>query len=233
MSFEVFLNPKQPDLLKRTLFILKEKFSNTGKEKKIRVGLAGGSTPLELYAALAAALLREDKAFTDQLEWVLIDERQVPLTDSESNLGTLQKNLFEPAHIAPQNILAFDPALSGDEAVKKMEANLAERIHEEESFFDLLILGAGTDGHLASLFTAQDCENTALALQTVAKGYPTEKRWSLSFKLLRSAHNTLLLLKGEAKANMMEAIQKGELANSALARLMRVAPQIEFLESHE
>ena len=74
------------------------------KQKECRLGLAGGTTPLALYQFLA------QQNCLERIRFIQLDERQVPVSDPESNLGAL-KNLFEPAQIPAENILAFNTEL--------------------------------------------------------------------------------------------------------------------------
>src|SRR5829696_1326797 len=51
------------------------------------LGLTGGSTPKRLYEFLAESL-------PENMTWVLVDERYVPIDDPQSNAGMIEWTLF-------------------------------------------------------------------------------------------------------------------------------------------
>lgn len=166
------------------------------KHGKARIGLAGGKTPKELYNRLA----QKDLAW-DKITWILLDERCVPEDDPESNLGML-KQLLPKA-----KLLAFDLTVSAPEAASQMSRQLISLSDERQPLFDLLILGAGKDGHIASLFE-EEIEATCneYACPAHAKGYPTEARLTCGLLALQSATAALLLLKGKEKQPVLDAL---------------------------
>lgn len=168
-----------------------------------RIGLSGGKTPEQLYAMLA-----EQKIEWDRIQWVQLDERYVPSDHPESNAAMLRKTLFKRAPIPPQNILLFDVTLPYASVAEEMNRKL-KALPFTEPFFDLLILGMGADGHIASLFEGDSAlnERVAFAVCSTAHGYATEKRLTLTLPILKSAQTALLLLKGKSKLPLVEALQ--------------------------
>ena len=183
-----------------------------------RIGLAGGSTPKALYEALA-----EEDLPWEKLIFIQIDERQVPSDHAQSNLGMLRRSLFNKVALPPENIVHFDTSLPPESAAKDLGRKLIEISHERFPIFDLLILGAGADGHIASLFegdAALAC--TKYASPAHAAGYEVEERLTLCLMALKHADRALLLLKGEAKAPVLQALQ-GEADTPKLTALRELA----------
>lgn len=213
----------QAALLERAQKLLMEVISDTlEKQKECRLGLAGGTTPLALYQFLA-----QQKLPWERIRFIQLDERQVPVSDPESNLGALKKALFEPAQIPAENILAFNTELPADVAAEAMSTALIDLTHERFPLFDLLILGAGADGHIASLFEGDaTLQGSYYASPARAKGYPTEKRLTLTLLPLLSAEKALILLKGEEKKALFDqlAAQPAAELPSALAKLTEKVP---------
>lgn len=181
--------------LKTTVQIIQEALHARGNAT---LGLAGGSTPKKLYEILAQENLPWEK-----ITFVLIDERHVPRSDEESNARMLHETLFGPAEIPSRNQILFDTTLPPDEAAKKMSEKI-DGFH-----FDLLILGAGKDGHIASLFEGDsNLESTELVYATEAPAdYKTTQRLTLSLTALTRSTKALLLLKGAEKKPVVEALE--------------------------
>ena len=174
------------------------------KHKICRLGLAGGTTPKALYEKLAEAALPWDR-----IKIIQLDERYVPSDHPESNLGMLRKALLKRASIPPNNILHFDTALPYSSAAEEMDRQLTALHQEGRPLLDCLILGAGADGHIASLFEGDaDFHSPSYAATAHAKGYPTPQRLTLTLKALQEASCAILLLKGIEKEPVVEALQK-------------------------
>lgn len=168
-----------------------------------RIGLAGGSTPEKLYTLFA----KEDLPW-EKIKIIIIDERYVSSDDPESNLRMIRRNLLNHIPIPPENIISFDTSLPAKSAAKEMSRKLIGLSHDRFPIFDLLVLGAGSDGHIASIFEGSEaltCPN--YACESFAKGYPTPKRLTLTLISLLNSTRALLLLKGESKKAVLSSLQ--------------------------
>lgn len=175
------------------------------KQKECRIGLAGGSTPKHLYELLA-----EENLPWDRIKLILIDERAVPSDHAESNLKMLRDTLIKKIPLPPENLIAFDTSLPEDSSVEEMRRKLIALTHQRNPLFDLLILGAGTDGHIASLFEGQEAlKCREYAAKSFAKGYPVENRLTLCLTALENSHRALLLLKGPEKLAVVQILEGG------------------------
>ena len=167
------------------------------------IGLSGGSTPRKLYEMLA-----KEKIQWDKIKIVVIDERYVPADNDESNLKMIRDSLLMKTNIPAENIYMFDTSLLWHEAADKMDKNIRLLEEKRKPVFDILILGAGEkDGHVASLFNGEPAlESTKHADTAFAKGYKTEKRLTLTMSALTSSAGAMLLLYGNKKKSVVEAI---------------------------
>ncbi len=218
MKLQIFSNESLffQEALQKTLAVIKENLEN---KEELHIGLAGGTSPKKLYQALARENLPWEK-----IKFILVDERYVPEDDEESNAQMLRQNLFIPAGVPSQNQMLFNTQLSPIEACSTMAKKLETL---PKPLFDLLILGAGKDGHIASLFEGDlNMESTDLAYTTEAPvGYATRQRLTLSLHALTQASHALLLLKGEGKQELVEALNgKGILPLTAIKKLMVKVP---------
>ena len=106
------------------------------------VALTGGSTPRIAYE-LAAGL--EPDWSRVRLWWG--DERCVPPGDELSNFGMAKDALLDRLEGAPAEVHRMRGELGREEGA----AGYARELESLESF-DLVLLGLGPDGHIASLF---------------------------------------------------------------------------------
>lgn len=190
--------------------------------KDCRIGLAGGSTPKELYARLA-----EQDIPWEKIKFILIDERYVPSDHAQSNLKMIRETLFKKIALPPENIISFDTSLPPESSCKEMGRKLIEITLDRFPIFDLIILGAGADGHIASLFEgdpALECSKYASPVHAVNQ--ETELRLTLCLMALRNTSQVLLLLKGESKQPVVDALEGNnpELALTALKELIEKVP---------
>lgn len=201
------------------LLILQEVIKN---QKDCRLGLAGGSTPKTLYALLAQEPLPWEK-----IKIILIDERAVPSDHPESNLRMLRESLLNHISLPPENLLAFDTSLPQESAAEEMSRKLTRLANERQPLFDLLILGAGADGHIASLFEGDAAlESRDYASLALAPAHPISERLTLTLVALENSARALLLLKGPEKLAIAQTLEGGSdaLPLSALRHLLKNMP---------
>jgi 6-phosphogluconolactonase len=189
--------PSSEDLFWRLSLekVLSRIYHALSENNSCRIGLTGGSTPKKLYELLAGERLPWEK-----VRLIIVDERYVPRSSRESNYKMINKALFKRIKIPRENIIAFDTSLGPDECVQEMEMKLQGLLRERGPLFDLLILGAGPDGHIASLFKKEQTPDLSrLASLSTARGYKTEKRITCTLTALLKSEQGILLLSGREK----------------------------------
>jgi 6-phosphogluconolactonase len=157
------------------------------------VVLTGGSTPRRAYE-LAAAL--EPDWSRVRLWWG--DERCVPPEHDWSNFGMAKAALLDRLEAAPAAVERM-PGELGREA----GASAYERAVAGTERFDLVLLGLGPDGHVASLYPEQPTldETERRAVGAEAKLDPYVDRITLTLPVLRAAREVLFLVAGAEKAD--------------------------------
>lgn len=127
------------------------------------VMLAGGTTPLPAYRALAAHGLKHD----ERLHVLFTDERYVPADAPASNFRQTRP-LLEVLALPAESLLRVDTGLPLADAVADYDARLAALL-SSGLHIGLGLLGLGSDGHTASLFSAADLQRArghyAIAVQ--------------------------------------------------------------------
>ena len=175
------------------------------KQKICRLGLAGGASPKHLYELLA-----EETLPWERIHIILIDERYVPSDHPESNLRMIRESLLKKIPLPPENILAFDTSLTRESAAEEMSRKLTGLSHERNPLFDFLILGAGADGHIASLFEDEEALlSQELAALSHAAHSAVQDRLTLTLKALENTSRALLLLKGSEKLAVLQTLEGG------------------------
>jgi 6-phosphogluconolactonase len=170
------------------------------------LALSGGSTPARTYELLAGAL--KD---WDGVEIWFADERCVGPEDEESNYRMAAETLLRPAGIDPARVHRMVGELGPEEGARRYAEALASSsaaAGQTLPVLDLIALGIGPDGHIASLFPGAptlDASEQAICLGVEDSPKPPPERITLSLAMLRAARRCLLLATGAGKADAIAA----------------------------
>ncbi|MGA2248241.1 MAG: 6-phosphogluconolactonase [Verrucomicrobiota bacterium] len=174
------------------------------------VALSGGRITQKFFDA-AVARAKEQKAAFDCVHFFWADERCVPPTDPESNFKIAADLLFAPLQIKPDRIHRIRGEDIPQAAAKSAEEELcrvAEKNHEQQPVLDLVFLGMGEDGHVASLFPNAPAEIVDISVPfLVVKNSPKPPptRISLSYKSIFAAKNIWVMISGAGKSAALRA----------------------------
>jgi 6-phosphogluconolactonase len=175
------------------------------------VVLTGGTTPEQAYREAAQ---RAPDWSNVELWWG--DERCVPPTDDRSNYGMAKRALLDRLERGPRAVHRIKGELGKEEAALDYEHELGD------TQLDLLLLGVGPDGHVASLFpNAPTLRGRKRVLPAEAALEPFVDRVTLSLPTLRSAREILFLLSGESKAEAARRAFAAEPSPETPASLVR------------
>jgi 6-phosphogluconolactonase len=174
--------------------------------------LAGGSTPRGTYQRLSAAPL------ATQLPWqhthvFFGDERCVPHDHPDSNSHMADTALLAHVPIPADHVHRISGAGSAEDAARAYEDELRSVFAPGRVQFDLVLLGIGPDGHTASLFpgAAACAEREKLVAATPApKLKPRVPRITMTFPALNSARETLFLVAGPKKKDVLDRVLAGD-----------------------
>ena len=197
-----------------------------GTASVVLTGGGIGTEVLRHVAALAAEPERETVDWTAVEVW-WGDERFVPADDDERNERGAREALLDPVGVPPERVHAMPPSDAGfagpEQAADWYARQLAELAQVTDGTarpqgpaasvraaggggvllprFDVLLLGMGPEGHVASIFPdspAVTDERPVFAVHDCPKPPPT--RISLGFPAINTAEEVWLLVSGEAKA---------------------------------
>lgn len=179
------------------------------------VVLTGGSTPRVAYE-LAAAL--EPDWSGVELWWG--DERCVPPDDQASNYAMAKKALLDRLGQPPAAIHRIEGELGRDDGAAQYRLELTET-----AVFDLVLLGLGPDGHIASLFPGfptLDVTNRDV-VGSEAGHEPFIDRISMTLPRLCRTQELLFLVAGEGKADAVARAFAGPPSRATPGSLARAS----------
>ena len=165
--------------------------------------LAGGGTPLALYARLVAADLPWER-----VHFFWGDERLVPPDDPGSNYATAHDALLRHLSLPEANIHRVKGELEPAAAVADYAEQLRAFAQQHDPGcpspwprFDVVLLGLGEDGHTASLFPGSpaECVVPVMAVEAGYAGRPAQ-RVTLTPIVFNHARRVAFLVTGENKA---------------------------------
>ncbi len=170
------------------------------------MGLSGGSTPRAIYEELGKRTIDWNR-----VSIFLVDERYVPASDMESNQFLIRTTLLQHANIPAFNIIFPDTTLPIEACIEKYAKDL-HRLWDKK-LPDVLTLGMGDDGHIASLFPPLSDASLGdghLVLHTVTDAFPVHDRITLSLNALAAAGTQVFCLKGVEKKRAWDAMLASE-----------------------
>ncbi|KAK3042084.1 hypothetical protein RJ639_001786 [Escallonia herrerae] len=199
------------------------------------------SVSLAKYTAeLSEKYAMERGAFTVWSKWHVfwVDERVVPKDHPDSNYLLAYDGLLSKVPILPGNVFAINDALSAKAAaddyetcVKHLVKNKIIDISEANGFpkFDLMLLGMGPDGHVASLFPGHPCleENKQWVTFVEDSPKPPPERITFTFPVINSSANIALVVAGSGKAHPVH-VALGDGQSPDLLPVQMVSPEGEL-----
>lgn len=176
--------------------------------------LAGGNTPRPVYARLATSGLP-----WDHIDIYFGDERAVPPDHPSANYRMAAETLLDPAGVPDQRRHRMPAERSDREAAAREYAEILPLQP------DLLLLGIGTDGHIASLFPESYAVREHEQRVVPAQGpRPPEWRLTVTAPVIAAARTRIVLANGRGKAvAVARALTGSEEASECPARLVRDA----------
>lgn len=196
-------------------------FQAFGKELAVEVrkiagrpfylALSGGETARQLFHFWV-------EEFSDKIDWNAIrffwvDERCVAPDDKESNFGEAERLFFRPLSIPDEHVFR----IKGEANPMREAVRYANVVKEVLPFcsgvprFDCIVLGAGTDGHTASIFPC------AMHLLTDKRLYvPSinpvnrQRRITMTGSLMLASASVALLAVGESKREVVRRLVADE-----------------------
>ena len=158
------------------------------------------------------------------------DERCVPPDDVESNFRLANELLFAPLKIDGAQIHRIRGEDSPEAAAKAASAEIFQIAPVNEAgqpVLDLIFLGMGGDGHVASLFPNASADIVSCAMPFLAvenSPKPPSRRISMSYAVIAAAKQVWILASGAGKeAALRESLEPD--GHTPLARVIHLCPR--------
>ena len=202
-SFEYQHIPVNSDVefIDRSSAELEQAISDAVAEKgSCTLGLSGGSTPRPIYEMLGKLVAVE----WDKVTVFLVDDRYIPEGDDDSNQKLVRNTLLKSASIPEHQIIFPDTSLPLEECIEDYDRRI-----EDLGAPDVITLGLGEDGHIASLFPGDVealTEEQKHVLHTTTDKFAVRDRITVTAPVLVSSLKQFFFLKGESKKKIFAKV---------------------------
>lgn len=211
-----------PDLLEqalceRILAVAQKAITERGQFKFV---VAGGKTPEKLYRSLA-------KSDADWSKWFIYygDERVLTVDHADRNSVMVANAFLNGVAIPKTQIFDILTELGIEES-----AAVYRLIIQAVMPFDLVLLGMGEDGHVASLFPNQVQDEIDDVVHTVYfSPKPPAERVTLSARALSNTQNLFFLIEGANKRETIKQWREGD--NLPVASVNALQNLVVFLDN--
>ena len=164
---------------------------------RCNVMLTGGRSAERLYGAWSEL---PEFQLLKGVSFYFCDERCVPEGSSESNYGMAMRGLFRRGVPGGCEVFPMDGAQSDRESAARRYEYLLPKV------IDVMLLGVGEDGHVASLFpkTTALNEQKRLVIPITGPKSPCD-RLTITPPVIKSARSVFVLASGFAKALVLRS----------------------------
>lgn len=201
------------------------------------LGLATGSTPLEMYGNLVAVHETIGLDFSQVTTFNLDEYIGMPAENPQSYHYFMQHNFFQYINIKQENIHIPDGMAEDIPA----ECTLYDRLIEEAGGLDLQVLGIGRNAHIG--FNEPDIKFEATThkvrlddetIEANARFFESESdvpRYAISMgiKNIMLAEKVVLLANGAGKAEAVRAAVCGSISPQAPASILQLHRDVTFI----
>ena len=169
--------------------------------KRFSFVLTGGLSPIKLYKNLA----KIKKINWENIDFFIGDERYVNERSKSSNINLCKKYFLNKINISKKQIFNIP---TNSSSIKKDTENyekiIKKYLFNKKKSFDLILLGIGEDGHIASLFKKNIKKNNKKYVDFVRK--KDFSRITLTIKCINQCNSIFLWAPGKKKSLIVKKI---------------------------
>ena len=189
-------------LINHFIYIIeKEALRKKAKKQRLSLVLTGGKSPINLYKKLAIK----------KIDWSNIDlfwgdERFVSQKSIYSNYRLAKKFLINNINISKKNIFFIDTKKKDvHSSSKDYEKKIKKYFKNKKISFNLVLLGMGQDGHVASVFSNDiNIKKKGIISSVIRNDF---KRITLNIKTINHSEKIFLWLNSKSKTKIYNKIK--------------------------
>ncbi len=174
--------------------------------KPYTVALSGGRVAQKFFAAVKEKGSARLELFIN-VHFFWADERCVAPDHADSNYRVAEAELFKPLNIPAFQIHRLrgeiEPEAGANHAIREL-STFADGNLQALPKLDLVFLGMGEDGHVASLFPGDEDKDNPAWFRPVIGPKPPPQRLTMGYGLLAAAEEVWVLASGKAKAEALQ-----------------------------
>ena len=163
--------------------------------------LAGGKSPIKLYQHLA----KNKHIPWKKIDFFIGDERYVKESSKHSNINLCNKYLLSKIKISDHQIYKITTNQNSiNKDTQDYENKIKKYFLNKKVIFDLVLLGIGQDGHIASLFKNNINKKINKNVSFVKR--KDFLRITLTLKCINNSKSVFLWAPGREKSNIVKKI---------------------------
>lgn len=234
MAFELHSFVTDAELAKAAasdwLRLLRARFANSAAP--YTVALSGGRIARTFFAEIARQALGSGGKIFGGVHFFWADERCVPPSDPESNYAIARQLLFEPLGIQDAQIHRLKGEGPEPLALKQAMDDICSvaPVRKGQPVLDMIFLGMGEDGHVASLFPGESESVMAdrAVYRAVTAVKPPPRRMTLGYEAIAQAAEVWVMVSGAGKEKALgESLSPA--GKTPLARVLRLRKQTKIV----
>lgn len=171
--------------------------------RQYNVALSGGRIAKNFFSEIVRQSAQLPHGLFDDVHFFWADERCVPPGDPESNYNIARQLLFEPLKIPASQIHRLRG--EGPEPLALREAVVdilkAAPVADGQPVLEMVFLGMGEDGHVASLFPGEPeaVVKDEAVYRAVSAVKPPPRRITLGYAAIEAARDVWVVVSGTGK----------------------------------
>ena len=231
MPIELHVYPTDAEAFEAAAAIVADRLAVSSERARPAVALSGGRGGRGVMVALAA---RGDVA-CERVDWCWGDERCVPPDDPRSNVRLARESLLA-ARGVPSDRIHPPPLELGDpeRIAAAYAATLTALLPGSVPVFDVVLLGVGKDGHVASLMPGSAALRATVPVAAVRRDDVTQEphvaRMTITPPVLAAARHIVVTVAGDDKAAAVAAAMRDPVApDRCPAQLVRPGPRVTWV----
>ncbi|MGD2026193.1 MAG: glucosamine-6-phosphate deaminase [Anaerolineales bacterium] len=200
-----------------------------------------GNTPLGMYQELAKAAEFGRVSFSQATLVALDDYYRIPMDDERNLFRWLDRALISKVDFHPNTVIRFETDTDDPQG----ECARIEQVLDQLGGIDLLVLGLGTNGHLGFNEPGTDFDSRTRVINLSPASIDSNARYwgskeavpkqgmTLGLKTLASARETVLLVSGKEKADILKKILTAPVVSKYPATILREFNNVTVIADQE